>query len=64
MLEGKGCLGKAASNEPVFILRAQDLHAPYAVRCWIGAAVVTLGDKHPKINEALALANSMEKWPN
>lgn len=64
MLEGKGCLGKAAPNEPVFILRAQDLHADYAVECWADAAAVMLGRDHPKVQEALALAASMRNWPN
>jgi len=32
--EGKGCLGKAADNEPIFILRAQDRFAAVLVRQW------------------------------
>lgn len=60
---GEGCLGKAHPDEPVFILRAQDLHAPYAVRHWIEAAAVMLGYDHPKVQEAMQLASDMEKWP-
>ncbi len=61
---GLGCLGKAAPSEPIFILRGQDLHAPYAVRCWADAAAVMLGDNHFKIMEARKLADQMETWPN
>jgi|SRR6185437_1933614 len=32
--EGKGCLGKAADDEPIFILRAQDRFAAPLVRQW------------------------------
>jgi len=63
-LDGKGCLGKAAPDEPVFILRGQDFHAPFAVRRWAEAAAVTLGDGHPKVTEALECAQAMERWPN
>ena len=31
---GKGCLGKAADDEPVFILRAQDMLAADLVDKW------------------------------
>lgn len=60
---GEGCLGKAADNEPVFILRAQDKLAPYVVRRWAGRAEMELGVDHPKVVEAYALADRMEKWP-
>ena len=29
-----GCLGKAADDEPIFVLRGQDLLAPTLVRQW------------------------------
>ncbi len=64
LTRGEGCLGKAAPDEPVFILRAQDLHADYAVECWADAAAVMLGHAHPKVQEALLLAENMRKWPN
>lgn len=64
LTRGEGCLGKAHPDEPVFILRAQDLHADYVVECWADAAAVTLGWQNAKVQEALALAESMRKWPN
>lgn len=33
-LKGEGCLGKAADDEPVFVLRAQDMHACSLVLQW------------------------------
>jgi len=63
-LNGEGCLGKAHPDEPVFVLRGQDLHAPYAVRQWAEAAAVMLGRDHPKVLEAIQCARTMEQWPN
>lgn len=63
-LEGKGCLGKAADDEPVFTLRAQDISAPALVRAWANKAAGHLGYTHPKVIEAIKLAEAMEAWPN
>lgn len=62
-VNGRGRLGKAAPDEPVFILRGQDLHASYAVRQWAEAAAVLLGTAHPKVQEAIRCAEAMERWP-
>lgn len=57
-----GCLAKAADDEPLFILRAQDRTAPILVRQW--AKMLRERDpKNPKIKEAEALADSMVRWP-
>lgn len=64
LTRGEGCLGKAHPDEPVFILRGQDLHAPFAVQQWAEVAAITLGISHPKVQEALQLAEAMERWPN
>jgi len=54
------CLNKAASDEPVFVLRAKDLVAPMAVRHW---AKMSDGKHEPeKIKSALLLADQMEEW--
>lgn len=63
LTQGLGCLGKAHPDEPVFVLRGQDVHAPYAVRQWAEAAAIMLGNAHPKVMEALRCADAMEKWP-
>lgn len=59
---GKGCLGKAADDEPVFILRAQDELAPPAVEMWAEGLAVRRGNDDPKVREARALAHMMRAW--
>jgi hypothetical protein len=69
-LKGEGCLGKAAPDEPVFVLRAQDIYAAMTVRWWAGrllnaaSHVANRSASHAKAMEALALADEMDKWPN
>lgn len=60
---GEGSLGKAADDEPVFILRAQDELASRLVRQWAVLAQ-TKGSPRAKYEEAHALADRMEAWPN
>lgn len=62
-VRGEGCLGKAAPDEPVFILRAQDIHAAGLVEQWAQLAEED-GCPHNKVSEARALADQMRKWPN
>ncbi len=56
------CLSKAADNEPLFVLRAQDKLAPIVVRIW-----AILAEQHgtdlEKVHEAKRLAFEMEQWP-
>jgi hypothetical protein len=67
---GQGCLGKAADDEPVFILRAKDRLAPDAVEHWIRLveqAAHQAGASNPrrdslKLKEAQALAHQMRAW--
>ena len=54
---------KAEASEPVFVLRAQDRLAPYAVRMWAQLAR-SHGVTGQKINEAARLADAMEYWEN
>ena len=58
-----GCITKAADNEPLFVLRAQDMLAPSLVRMWAIDAEQA-GCPKEKVLEALALADAMEAWPN
>lgn len=57
-----GCIAKAADDEPVFVLRAQDKLAPALVRAW-----ASLAHEHGcdvvKCQEAVELAEDMEDWP-
>lgn len=59
---GEGCLGKAADNEPVFILRAQDRLAPDLVETWALRAQ-GFGCPKEKVEEARKLAQAMREWP-
>lgn len=59
---GEGCLGKAADNEPVFILRAQDALAADLVEKWaIWARAANC--PNDKVQEAMELAEEMRRWP-
>jgi hypothetical protein len=64
------CLNKAADNEPIFVLRANDDIAAYVVREWAyryyqdkrsNPGGVTDPQK-AKFDEALELADTMERW--
>lgn len=59
--QGKGCLGKAADGEPIFILRGQDALAADLVERW---AVEAQGVGCPwnKVLEAKRLAQAMREW--
>jgi hypothetical protein len=61
-LVGKGCLGKAADREPVFVLRAQDKLAPDVVRVWADNAQAA--GATAKANGAREVALAMEAWPH
>lgn len=58
---GEGPLAKAAPNEPIFILRAQDRLAPSVVESWADLAAA-LGAPFEKVREARELAESMKRW--
>lgn len=61
---GKGCLGKAADDEPVFVLRGQDVIAPAIVEAWadLAESVGSIGAN--KLLEARMVARKMREWPN
>ena len=56
------CLQKVATDEPIFVLRAQDKLAPVVIRKWVELAVLH-GLSSIREHEALALADAMERWP-
>jgi hypothetical protein len=55
------CLKKVADDEPIFVLRANDVLAPALVRSWSARARIR-GTPAAKCNEADALALAMDKW--
>lgn len=62
LVRGEGCLGKAADDEPVFVLRAQDLFSDGLVNQWADLAE---GRKctSAKVAGARADAQAMKNWP-
>ncbi len=59
--QGDSCYEKAAPDEPIFVLRAQDMLAPEIVREWAYRAAVE-GSPREKVDEARRLADRMEDW--
>lgn len=57
------CLEKVHPNEPIFVLRAQDLLAPDIVEQWANMAQ-QLGCPRDKCEGARRTANEMRSWPN
>jgi len=59
---GEGCLGRAADDEPVFVLRAQDMLSPEIIDEWAERAEQACC-LAAKVAEARELANQMVHWP-
>lgn len=55
------CREKAAVDEPIFTLRAQDRCAPKTVRMWADFAR-SQGAPEAKVQEAYETAGQMEAW--
>jgi hypothetical protein len=62
LAEGKGCLGKAADDEPLFILRGQDALSGAIVRHWAEIAHLAGTLNAEKYEEAIHLAKKMDEW--
>lgn len=60
---GQGCLGKAKDDEPVFILRGQDLLSDRLVDKWADRAEAS-GCSPEKVQEARNLAKAMRNYWN
>lgn len=60
LFDADSCLNKAATDEPVFVLRAKDPIAPMAIRHWATMAVQTHDPE--KIARALNAADQMDEW--
>jgi len=54
--------GLIPEDEPVFLLRGQDVAAPSAVRSWAQKVDQLGGDKR-LVRAALGFAQEMEDWP-
>lgn len=68
----EGCLNKAADDEPIFVLRANDPVASHVVRYWAQCYVqhkqenntdgILTHKQLSKAQEARGLANQMDAW--
>lgn len=56
------CINKAADEEPVFVLRAQDLLSDVLVDLWARRAEEN-GASDAKVSSARELAQKMRAWP-
>lgn len=59
--EGDSCYDKAALDEPIFVLRANDRLAPMIVRFWARIADM-MGVNRAKVQKAEVCAMKMEEW--
>lgn len=69
MLDPHSCLNKAALDEPIFILRANDATSAPTIIAWAARYLHSKGGwqqmsmtQRAKYNEALAVAASMDEW--
>lgn len=61
---GEGCLGKAADDEPVFVLRGQDITMPRVVAFWSMLAKTECGASggNSKTAEADNFVRELVDW--
>lgn len=57
---GEGCLGKAADDEPIFVLRGQDRIMPILVSLW--ADLAEAQGTITKVREARELLEYTKSW--
>lgn len=55
------CYNKLADDEPYFVLRAKDPHAPVLVELWASLREAEFGN-FDKLEEARKCAGDMRKW--
>jgi hypothetical protein len=62
-LRGEGCLGKAADDEPVFVLRAQDALAGPTIRYWMHQVLMSTNMRgSPKIEQTNDVFEEFASW--
>lgn len=55
-------LANCADDEPIFVLRAQDIHAPATLRWWLYFNEGFISQE--KQFEVESIIEAMEQWPN
>lgn len=61
-LREDGCFSKAADDEPLFVLRAQDKFAPLMVEIWRTLVKEESDGETRKTHMASLLAEEMREW--
>jgi hypothetical protein len=62
LARGEGCLGKAAADEPVFVLRAQDKTFAETIFVWAILQRLLGSGAHDKIGDAQRIAYAGKEW--
>ncbi len=62
LTDPNSCLGKAADDEPIFVLRARDPIAAHIVREWAKLAETYDLHESEKISRARDVADAMGVW--
>lgn len=69
LLNPNSCLNRAANDEPIFVLRANDINASNLVTVWAIKYMNSKGGwanmdarQQAKFSEALAAAHAMREW--
>jgi hypothetical protein len=62
LARGEGCLAKAAADEPIFILRAQDVTFCSVLAAWIREQEARGTGNTPKVREARTLLLQASDW--
>jgi hypothetical protein len=65
MADPMSCWNKADMDEPLFVLRAQDILAPWVIGEWASMmlSLSSAVDPPPKAFSAYTVATEMRKWP-
>jgi hypothetical protein len=62
LARGEGCLGHAADDEPVFVLRAHDKTFAATIFIWAILQRLLGSTAHAKIGEAEQIAHAGREW--
>jgi hypothetical protein len=62
LARGEGCLGKAADDEPVFVLRAHDKTFAEMIFIWAMLQRLIGSTAHDKIGSAEQIAHEGRQW--
>lgn len=60
LTDPRSCLNKAADDEPLFVLRAQDATAPLSIEHWLAMNPQLPMEKR---REAIECMEAMRAWP-